>query len=103
MTRQTTKRNHRNQNENCYISRGIAFGARRIKFSRMNIFILRHGIAAEPGAPGIKTDAERPLIPKGEQRLREAAGAMEKMGLSFDAIISSPYLRAKQTAEIRRR
>jgi phosphohistidine phosphatase len=66
----------------------------------VNIFLLRHGIAAEPGAPGIKTDAERPLIPKGEQRLRAAAAAMEKMGLSFDVIISSPFLRAKQTAEI---
>lgn len=100
MSRQTTKRNCRNQNENCYISRGIAFGAQRIRFSRVNIYILRHGIAAEPGTPGIKTDAERPLIPKGEQRLREAAAAMEKMDLSFDIIISSPYLRAKQTAEI---
>ncbi len=66
----------------------------------MNIFLLRHGIAAEPGAPGIKTDAERPLVPKGEQRLCAAAAAMEKLELSFDAIISSPYLRAKQTAEI---
>ncbi|HEY1717005.1 MAG TPA: phosphohistidine phosphatase SixA [Verrucomicrobiae bacterium] len=66
----------------------------------MNIFILRHGIAVEPGAPGIKTDAERPLVPKGEQRLRAAVAAMEKMDLSFDAIISSPYLRAKETAEI---
>jgi phosphohistidine phosphatase len=66
----------------------------------VNIFILRHGIAVEPGTPGIKTDAERPLIPKGEQRLRAAAAAMQKMDLSFDAIISSPYLRAKQTAEI---
>jgi phosphohistidine phosphatase len=66
----------------------------------MNVYILRHGIAMEPGSPGINTDAERPLIPKGEQRLREAADAMEKMGLSFDAIISSPYLRARQTAEI---
>jgi phosphohistidine phosphatase len=69
-------------------------------FSSVNIYILRHGIAVEPGAPGIKTDAERPLIPKGEQHLREAAAAMEKMGLSFDVIFSSPYLRAKQTAEI---
>jgi phosphohistidine phosphatase len=66
----------------------------------MNLFILRHGIAAEPDAPGIKMDAERPLVAKGEQRLRAAAAAMEKMELSFDAIISSPYLRAKQTAEI---
>jgi phosphohistidine phosphatase len=66
----------------------------------MNIYLLRHGTAVEPGAPGIKTDAGRPLIPKGEERLRAAAAAMEKMELSFDAIISSPYLRAKQTAEI---
>jgi phosphohistidine phosphatase len=66
----------------------------------MNIYILRHGIAVEPGTPGIKTDAERPLVPKGDQLLREAADAMEKMGLSFDAIVSSPYLRAMQTAEI---
>jgi phosphohistidine phosphatase len=66
----------------------------------MNLFLLRHGIAAEPDALGIKTDAERPLVPKGEDRLRAAAVAMEKMKLSFDAIISSPYLRAKQTAEI---
>jgi phosphohistidine phosphatase len=66
----------------------------------MNIYILRHGIAAEPGTPGIKTDAERPLIPKGERRLRAAAAAMRKMELSFDLILSSPYLRARQTAEI---
>jgi phosphohistidine phosphatase len=66
----------------------------------MNIYILRHGIAAEPGTPGIKTDAERPLIPKGEQRLEAAAEAMREMELSFDVIVSSPYLRAKQTAEI---
>jgi phosphohistidine phosphatase len=66
----------------------------------MNIFILRHGIAVEPEDWNSKSDAERPLIPKGEQRLREAAVAMEKMKISFDAIISSPYLRAKQTAEI---
>jgi phosphohistidine phosphatase len=66
----------------------------------VNLYLLRHGIAAEPGTPGIKTDAERPLVPKGEQRLRAAAAAMEKMDLSFDVIVSSPFLRAKQTAEI---
>lgn len=66
----------------------------------MNIFILRHGIAVEPGTPGIERDADRPLIPKGERRLRAAAAAMMKMELSFDLILSSPILRAKQTAEI---
>jgi phosphohistidine phosphatase len=66
----------------------------------MNLFILRHGIAVEPGTPGFDNDAGRPLIPKGERRLRAAAAAMRKLDLSFDMILSSPLLRAKQTAEI---
>ena len=66
----------------------------------MNLYILRHGIAVEPGTPGYENDSERPLIPKGERRLRSAAAAMDKLELSFDLILSSPFLRAKQTAEI---
>ncbi len=66
----------------------------------MNLFILRHGIAVEFGTPGFENDADRPLIPKGERRLRAAAAAMKKMELSFDLILSSPFRRARQTAEI---
>ncbi len=66
----------------------------------MNLYLLRHGIAVEPGTPGYEKDSDRPLIAKGEDRLREAARAMEKLELSFDLILSSPFLRAKQTAEI---
>ena len=66
----------------------------------MNLYILRHGIAVEPGTPGYEHDSERPLISKGERRLRSAAAAMEKMELSFDLILSSPFVRARQTAEI---
>lgn len=66
----------------------------------MNIYLLRHGIAVEPGTPGIENDADRPLIPKGERRLRSVASATEKMKLSFDLILSSPLVRARQTAEI---
>ena len=66
----------------------------------MNLYLLRHGIAAEPGTPGFENDADRPLIPKGERRLRAAAAAMKKMELSFDLILSSPFVRAGQTAEI---
>ncbi len=66
----------------------------------MNIFILRHGIAAEPGTPGFENDSERPLVPKGERRLHAAAAAMRRMELSFDLVLSSPFLRARQTAEI---
>ena len=66
----------------------------------MNLYVLRHGVAVEPGTLGHGNDSERPLIPKGERRLRSAAAAMKKMDLSFDLILSSPFLRAGQTAEI---
>jgi phosphohistidine phosphatase len=66
----------------------------------MNIYILRHGIAVVRDDLDYKRDAERPLTPKGKRQLRQVAAAMKKMGLRFDLILSSPYLRAKQTAEI---
>ena len=66
----------------------------------MNLYLLRHGIAVEPRTPGFETDSERPLIPKGERRLHSAAAAMKKLELTFDLVLSSPFLRARQTAEI---
>ena len=66
----------------------------------MNLYLLRHGIAVEPGTPGYERDSERPLIPKGERRLQSAAAAMAKLELSFDLILSSPFVRSRQTAEI---
>jgi len=66
----------------------------------MDLYILRHGIAVEPGTPGYASDADRPLTPEGERKLRQIADAMEALELSFDLILSSPYLRARQTAEM---
>jgi phosphohistidine phosphatase len=65
----------------------------------MDLYILRHGIAVEPGSPGYAKDADRPLTPEGVRKLRQVAQAMEALGLSFDLILSSPYVRARQTAE----
>ena len=66
----------------------------------MNLFILRHGIAVEPGTAGFAKDADRPLTPKGERKLWKIADAMEELEIRFDWILTSPYLRARQTAEI---
>jgi phosphohistidine phosphatase len=66
----------------------------------VNLYILRHGIAVERGTPGYKTDAGRPLTPKGKRQLRQIAGAMQNLDLDFDLILSSPFWRARQTAEI---
>jgi len=66
----------------------------------MNLFLLRHGIAVDAETPGYPDDSQRPLTPKGVRRLRQIAEAMRAMDLAFDAILSSPYLRAAQTADI---
>jgi phosphohistidine phosphatase len=66
----------------------------------VNIYILRHGIAVERGARRFENDSERPLTSKGKRQLHQSAGAMRKMKLDFGLILSSPFLRARQTAEI---
>ena len=66
----------------------------------MNLYLLRHGIAVEPGSSGYAKDADRPLTPEGERKLQHISEAMEALDLSFDLILSSPFLRARQTAEI---
>ncbi len=69
----------------------------------MNLFILRHGIASDPGEDGLPKnlkDAERPLSAKGKQKLWEIAEALRTMELKFNVVVSSPLLRARQTAQI---
>lgn len=66
----------------------------------MDLYLLRHGLAVEPGTPGFEDDAARPLTPKGRRQLRKTAAALKKIERDFDLILSSPFLRARQTAEI---
>lgn len=65
----------------------------------MNLYLLRHGLAVDR-TPGIKFDKDRPLTPQGQKKMRRLAVFLRKLGLSFDLILSSPFLRARQTAEI---
>lgn len=66
----------------------------------MELYLLRHGLAVERGTPGFEDDAARPLTPKGRRQLRKISAAIKKLERDFDLILSSPFLRAKQTAEI---
>jgi phosphohistidine phosphatase len=66
----------------------------------MNVFILRHGLAVEPGSAGFAKDADRPLTAKGERKLWKIGEAIEELEICFDWVLSSPYVRARQTAEI---
>ena len=66
----------------------------------MDLYILRHGIATERGTAGYERDFERPLTPDGEKKVRRISKAMLRLELMFDLIVSSPYVRARETAEI---
>lgn len=59
------------------------------------LWLLRHGEAAD-GSP----DAERPLTEKGEQQARVAGRALKALGLKVDACLTSPKVRAAQTAQL---
>jgi phosphohistidine phosphatase len=59
------------------------------------IWLLRHGDAAE-GSP----DSERPLTDKGREQSRAAGAALKVLGVKIDACLTSPKLRAADTARI---
>lgn len=65
----------------------------------MELYLLRHGIAVDHGTPGYK-ESERPLTDEGFEKMEAIAAAIKKLKLSFDVILSSPYTRARQTAEV---
>ena len=66
----------------------------------MELYFLRHAIAVEPGTPGYAKDSDRPLTPEGVEKMKKGAHGMKRSGIEFEAIVSSPFLRARQTAEI---
>jgi phosphohistidine phosphatase len=65
----------------------------------MRLLIVRHAIAVDRGTPGM-ADADRPLTPEGKQRFAEAAAGLARLVGPPDALLTSPWLRARQTAEI---
>jgi phosphohistidine phosphatase len=66
----------------------------------MNLFLLRHGLAVERDEFDFARDELRPLTAKGKKQLRHVAAALRELELNFDLILSSPLVRARQTAEI---
>jgi len=68
----------------------------------MELLIVRHAIAVERGDPAFENDADRPLTPEGIHKFRLAARGLKEVAPKLDRIISSPLVRARQTAEILR-
>lgn len=68
----------------------------------MNLLIVRHGIAVDRGDPAYPWDDDRPLTPEGIHKFRIAARGLKEVAPKPDRILSSPLVRARQTAEILR-
>src|SRR5271156_6739873 len=66
----------------------------------MILYIVRHGIAVDRNDPKSPSEAERPLTAKGVQKTRSAALGLRALGAKPDVLMTSPYVRAAQTAEI---
>lgn len=66
----------------------------------MELYILRHAIAEDLNQSVRGGDSQRRLTSKGAKKMHSMACGMKAASLSFDLILSSPYLRAKETAEI---
>lgn len=64
----------------------------------MELYLIRHGIAA-PREDYAK-DEERPLTDKGRQKTAKVAKQLYKQNLRFDLILTSPLVRARETADI---
>lgn len=64
----------------------------------VEIFLVRHGIAEDPRVG--QHDSERPLTSEGRDKAARVAKALRKEIGAVPFIVHSPYLRAKETAEI---
>lgn len=64
----------------------------------MNLYLIRHAIAEEESPSG--EDSQRVLTDKGAKKMRNIAKGLKTLGIEFDYILTSPYIRAEQTAQI---
>jgi phosphohistidine phosphatase len=66
----------------------------------MQLYIVRHGIAIDREDPKCPPDPERYLTEEGTEKTKQVAKGVAEVGAVPDLMLSSPYVRAVQTAEI---
>lgn len=66
----------------------------------MNLYIVRHAIAVERGTSGYEDDGARPLTDAGRKKMKKIARGLQSLGVELDVILTSPYVRTRDTAKI---
>ena len=64
----------------------------------MQLFVIRHAVAQDPEPGG--DDAERQLTPSGRAKAVRAIRGLRALDLHFDRVLTSPWRRAMQTAQL---
>jgi phosphohistidine phosphatase len=67
--------------------------------AQAELYLVRHAIAAERGEEW-PDDTKRPLTERGIARFKEVVAGLRWLDVALDEIITSPLVRAKQTAEL---
>ena len=65
----------------------------------MRLYLLRHAIAVPHGTPGYGQDAQRPLTEEGQAQALQIGEGLKRLNINPDLVVTSPYVRAAQTAE----
>jgi phosphohistidine phosphatase len=65
----------------------------------MKLYVVRHAEALSQEKADINSDADRPLTEYGHAQCRALAPALLAQGVTIEVILTSPYLRARQTAQ----
>lgn len=66
----------------------------------MDLYLVRHAIAEPRNHDRWPDDSQRPLSPDGTELFRGAARGLRRLGIGVEAVLTSSYLRASQTAVI---
>ncbi len=64
----------------------------------MRLYVVRHGIAEETTPTG--DDRGRRLTPRGQMKMRAGALGLKRFGVELDVLLTSPFVRAAETATI---
>jgi phosphohistidine phosphatase len=64
----------------------------------MQLYVIRHAIA-EDAQPG-QSDGERALTDEGAKRMKRVVKGMRRANIGFDRLVSSPWVRARETADM---
>ena len=65
----------------------------------MTLYLIRHAEALTRQEAGVDADADRPLSPSGLRAIQGVGRQLRAHGVKPTSVVSSPLLRARQTAE----